>query len=91
MLVIKGTGKIYNAEGTWLRVAVTGEFCIKSSGNPRQEEWWGDFVPEYRLLLIEDEYVLELLDKRKGRIAITDIDIRCGTYHYQFQGAGALK
>lgn len=91
--VTNGTGKLYDAKGKEVIATVDYTIWHNPSTKSTLGEWHGDFIPEDEHLFIqgEGEYVIELQDKRKGKIIVTNIEIQPGVpTHYQFQGSGSL-
>jgi len=91
MLIIKGKGKLYRIKGMKEIFEADYELYSKPSEERGEQEWWGSFIPDYRLFIPQGEYVLEIQDKRKGTVLITEIDVRHGNYYYSFKGIGELN
>jgi len=90
--LIRGTGNIYDAEGKQVIEIVNYQVWEKPQTEYTLGEWWGSFIPETEHRFVQGEYILELQDKRKGKIIITHIKAQSGApNYYQFQGSGPLK
>ena len=89
--VINGRGKLYNVDGERLIAIVSYQIWERPQTEYTLGEWWGGFILEDVYLFIQGEYMIELQDKRKGNIIITNIILRAGAFnYYQFRGTGQL-
>ncbi len=92
METISGMGKLYDADEKQVIATINYQLWHNPPTEYTQREWHGSFISEDEHLFVQGEYIIELQDKRKGRIIITNIKIQSGaTSHYQFQGSGPLK
>jgi len=91
METISGTGKLCDTNQKQVIATVDYTIWLNPPTKFTLGEWHGDFIPEDEHLFIQGEYIIELQDKRKGKIIITNIEIQPGVpNHYQFQGSGSL-
>ena len=92
MEFINGKGKLYDTDNKQIIATIEYEIYYTPSTEYTLGEWHGNFIPENEHLYITGEYIIELQDKRKGRIIITHIKVQSGANnYYQFQGSGPLK
>lgn len=89
--VTYGTGKLYDADGKQVITTVIYQIREKPQTELTLGEWRGSFVFEQKNLFLTDEYILELQDRRRGKILISHVTVRPEfPNYYEFQGSGAL-
>jgi len=92
MQVLKGTGKLYDADGKQVIATVNYQIREKPPTEYTLGEWRGSFDLDC-YIDIHPEYIIELEDGRRGTCFIeVNITAVAGLtiYRYSFQGSGSL-
>jgi len=93
METINGIGTLYNMDGKQTIAAINYQIIYKPPTQFSFGEWWGSLNPVNDQSLLElGEYIIELEDKRRGKIIINRINAQSGLpAGYEFLGSGPIK
>ena len=87
-----GIGNLYSIEDEQFVAEINYHLWEKPPVDHTDGKWWGDFIPKPRRHYLKGEYIIELNDKRRGKISIINIDICPGAPNFhRFNGKGLLE
>jgi len=92
MKTINGTGKLCDTDQKQVIATMDYTIWLNPPTKSTFGEWHGSFVLKANNVVSLSEYIIELQDKRKGKILISRMEMKPDTtIYYEFQGSGPLR